>query len=190
MAETEPQSTKTGRARVSVRALVVLAALALVVWGIDQLSKALILASMEVGESVQVIGELLRFYLVKNPGAAFSLASGFTWILSAVAVGVVVFLIIFARRIRSISWAIMFGLLLGGALGNLTDRLFREPGFGEGHVIDFFRVWGFPAIFNVADIAICTAMGLFMLLTIRGVGLDGTRHVTAPKRVDAPTEEA
>lgn len=189
MAETEPQSTSTGRARVSVRALVVLAALALVVWGLDQLSKVLILDSMEVGESVQILGELLQFFLVKNPGAAFSLASGFTWILSAVAVGVVVFLIIFARRIRSTAWAVMFGVLLGGALGNLTDRLFREPGFGEGHVIDFIRVWGFPAIFNVADIAICTAMGLFMLLTIRGVGLDGVRHVT-PKRVDAPTEEA
>lgn len=188
MAETEPQSTSTGRARVSVRALVVLAALAIVVWGLDQLSKIAILGSMQVGESVDVIGELLQFYLVKNPGAAFSLASGFTWVLSAIAVGVAVFIVIFARRIRSVAWAIMFGTLLGGALGNLTDRLFREPSFGEGHVIDFIRVWGFPAIFNVADIAICTAMCLFVLLTIRGVGLDGVRHVAA-KPAPSPAEE-
>ncbi len=168
-----------GRARVSVRALVVLAVCAVFALGLDQLSKILILSSMEVRESVPVLGEVLRFTLVKNPGAAFSLASGFTWILSAVAVGVIVFIVVFARRIRSVAWAVVFGLLLGGALGNLTDRLLREPGFGEGHVVDFIQVWGFPAIFNVADIAICTAMGLFMLLTIRGVRLDGTHHANA-----------
>ncbi len=162
-----------------------LAVVALVVFALDQFAKYLVVSNMEVGQVIDVLGELFQLYFVKNSGAAFSLASGFTWILSIVAVGVIVVIILFARRIKSIAWAIMFGLLLGGALGNVTDRLFREPGFGTGHVIDFLKIWGFPAIFNIADIAIVTGMGLFLLLTLRGVGLDGTRHVESPK-ADAP----
>ena len=84
-------------------------------------------------------------------------------------------IVAFAPRIRSLAWATMFGLVLGGALGNVTDRLFREPSFGQGHVVDFIQVWGFPAIFNGADIAVVSSMGLFILLSLRGVGLDGTR---------------
>ena len=69
----------------------------------------------------------------------------------------------------------MFGLVLGGAFGNVTDRLTRPPGFGVGHVVDFIQVWGFPAIFNLADVAVVSAMGLFLLLSLRNVGLDGVR---------------
>jgi signal peptidase II len=81
----------------------------------------------------------------------------------------------------------MFGLVLGGAIGNLTDRLFRPPGFGVGHVVDFVQVAGFPAIFNVADSAIVISMGLFLILSLRGVGLDGTRTpmVRATPKPDA-----
>lgn len=182
MAATDPQGTPvdTERARVSVRALVLLTVVALAVFALDQFAKYLVVSNMDVGQLIPVLGELFQLYFVKNSGAAFSLASGFTWILSIVAVGVIVVIIVFARRIKSIAWAIMFGLLLGGALGNVTDRLFREPGFGTGHVIDFLKIWGFPAIFNIADIAIVTGMGLFLLLTLRGVGLDGKRHVEKP----------
>jgi len=130
---------------------------------------------MEVGERAPLIGDLLQLYLVKNPGAAFSLGSGSTWIFAIIATAVVVFIVIFAPRIRSLGWAVLFGLLLGGNAGNLTDRLTREPGFGVGHVIDFFQLWGFPAIFNVADTAIVASMVLFVVLTIRGVRLDGTK---------------
>jgi signal peptidase II len=80
-----------------------------------------------------------------------------------------------APRIHSFSWAILFGLLLAGDLGNLTDRLFRQPRFGEGHVVDFIQVIGFPAIFNVADSAIVISMCLFVLFTILGIRLDGRR---------------
>ena len=170
----------------SVRALVLLAVVALTVFALDQFAKYLVVSNMEVGQLIPVLGELFQLYFVKNSGAAFSLASGFTWILSIVAVGVIVVIIVFARRIKSVAWAIMFGLLLGGALGNVTDRLFREPGFGTGHVIDFLKIWGFPAIFNIADVAIVTGMGLFLLLTLRGVGLDGTRHVES---ADAPSSD-
>jgi signal peptidase II len=155
---------------------VLLAIVALGAYTLDQVSKLLITTNMVEGERIPVIGELLQFHFVKNPGAAFSLGEGMTWIFSIVAVGVAIFIIVFARRIRSTGWAVLFGLLLGGNLGNLTDRLFREPSFARGHVIDFLQVWGFPAIFNVADIAIVSSMGLFILLTLRNVGLDGVRH--------------
>jgi signal peptidase II len=176
-AATEPTAPDRtpGRGRISVRALLLLAAVAVGVYGIDQGSKFLITQNLEIGDLVPVLGEVLQLHYVTNSGAAFSLISGFTWILSIIAIAVVGFIVIFAPRIRSLGWATMFGLVLGGALGNLTDRLFREPSFGQGHVIDFIQVWGFPAIFNGADIAVVTSMGLFILLSLRGIGLDGRR---------------
>lgn len=191
--ETETPATDREHAprRVSVRALLLLAAVALVVYGIDQGAKHLITENLEYGETVPVIGEFLQLHYVANSGAAFSLATGFTWILSIVAAGVAVFIVIFAPRIRSLGWATMFGLVLGGAIGNLTDRLFRPPGFANGHVVDFVQVMGFPAIFNVADAAIVISMGIFLLLSLRGVALDGTRIPTVKTTAKpSPTEKA
>lgn len=161
----------------SPRALALLAAIWLAVYGLDQLTKFLVTENLPYNRAVPVLGEILQFHYVRNPGAAFSIATGYTWILSAIAVVVIVAVIVFAPRIRSLAWATMFGLVLGGAFGNVTDRLFRPPGFGVGHVIDFIQVIYFPAIFNVADIAVVTAMGLFLLLSLRNVGLDGVRAV-------------
>lgn len=161
----------------SWRALATLAGVAIAVYGFDQLTKFLIVANMSEGQQVDVLGQVLQFHFVKNSGAAFSLASGSTWIFSLVAAGVTVFIIGYARRIRSVSWALLFGMLLGGTTGNLTDRLFREPSFGLGHVVDFIQVWGFPAIFNIADSFIVASMGLFIILSVRGVRLDGRRAV-------------
>ena len=193
MAATEPQANAPARkgsgSTVSVRALIALALVAVVVYLLDQISKFFIVSTLTEGEQVRVMGELLQFHFVKNSGAAFSFASGSTWIFSIAASAVTIFIIGFARRIRSVAWAVLFGMLLGGTTGNLTDRLFREPGFGVGHVIDFIQVQGFPAIFNIADSFIVASMGLFILLTIRGTGLDGyrtsERHAAA--RVDIPT---
>ena len=171
-------------------ALIILAAGALVVYGLDQLSKYLVVTNLAEGEVVPVLGELLQWQFVRNPGAAFSLASGMTWIFTILAAGVITFIVWFARRIRSVAWALVFGLLLGGVLGNLTDRLLREPSFGLGHVIDFVSTpWLIPAIYNVADIAIVSSMVLFMILTIRGVGLDGSRE-TRRSVVEAEAETA
>jgi len=175
---------------VSVRALVLLGVVAFGILALDQLAKFLIVTHLDEGQSVDVLGELLRFHFVRNSGAAFSFASGFTWIFSIVALGVIVAIIVLAKRIKSAGWAWMLGLLLGGALGNMMDRLFREPSFGMGHVIDFIQIWGFPAIFNVADVAICTAMGLFLLLTLRGVHLDGTRASDTIERITPPAPPA
>nr|WP_245884742.1 signal peptidase II [Glaciihabitans tibetensis] len=165
-----------------MRALVLLAIVASGVYAFDQLTKLAVTSNLTEGSTVPVLGQLLQFHYVKNSGAAFSLGEGMTWIFSIVAAAVAVFILVFARRIRSLAWAALFGMLLGGNLGNLTDRLFREPSFGQGHVIDFLLVWGFPAIFNIADVAIVASMGVFILLTLRGVGLDGSRETkdTAP----------
>ena len=184
---TEPTAPnrEQSRGRVSVRALLLLGAVALVLYGADQLAKYLIVSNLHEGELVPVLGQVLQLHYVTNSGAAFSLAAGFTWILSIVAVGVVAFIVWFARRIRSLGWACVFGLVLGGAAGNLTDRLFREPGFGMGHVVDFIQVWGFPAIFNIADSGIVAAMGLFIILSLRGIGLDGRKAVYVRRKRSA-----
>lgn len=161
-----------------------IAILAVTVLAADQFTKYLALENLPLQVSVPVLGEFLQFYLVKNPGAAFSLGSGVTWIftiaLAAVA-GVIVWLA--ATRVRSVWWAIVLGLLLGGVLGNLTDRLFREPGFAVGHVIDFINtpwMWFFPgmspAIYNIADIFIVSMMIGVALLVVLGVSMDAEAH--------------
>ncbi|GAB2970282.1 signal peptidase II [Frigoribacterium salinisoli] len=166
--------------KVSGRVLVVLAFVAVVAYALDQISKALVVGHLVEGQTVDVLGRVLQLHFVKNPGAAFSLASGSTWIFSIAATVVVVAIVVFARRIRSVAWAVLFGMLLGGTLGNLTDRVLREPSFGQGHVIDFLYLpWILPAIFNVADVFIVSSMGLLILLTVLGVGLDGTRGASS-----------
>ena len=173
-------------AKVSFRALIVLAVVALGVYALDQISKFLVVTSLTEGDVVRVLDDVLQLHFVRNPGAAFSLASGMTWIFSLIATGVVVFIVWFAGRIRSVAWSVVFGLLLGGVLGNLTDRLLREPGFGVGHVVDFISTpWMIPAIYNVADMSIVVSMVIFMFLTIRGVGLDGVRTSDSAATRDA-----
>ncbi|HXH32877.1 MAG TPA: signal peptidase II [Plantibacter sp.] len=173
--------------KTSARTLAVLALVAVVAYSADQFTKFLVTTNLTVGESVPVLGNALVLYFVKNSGAAFSLGAGYTWIFSILAAVVVVVIIWFARRIRSLAWVVVFGLLLGGVLGNLTDRLLREPSFGLGHVVDFISTpWMLPAIYNVADICIVVSMALFILLTLFGVNLDGTRTTRASEAaVDA-----
>ncbi len=150
---------------------------------LDQVVKALVVAHLPYGTAVPVVGSALQFLYVRNPGAAFSFAVNMTWVFSIVSTAVVVAIIVYARRIRSMWWAIVLGMLLGGALGNLSDRLFREPGFGRGHVVDFISTpWMMPAIYNVADAFICVSMVVFVLLVITGVNLDGTRTVSEKRQ--------
>lgn len=175
---------------ISARALVVLVLVAVVVLVIDQGAKALVVANLPLNEYVPVLGDVLQFFYVTNSGAAFSIGNAYTWIFSILAAAVVVFIIWFARRIRSLGWAVVFGLLLGGVLGNLGDRLFREPGFGVGHVVDFVKIPLLPAIFNLADTAICAAMVVFLILTIRGIGLDGRRAPRQDAAAGAAAEKS
>lgn len=140
----------------------------------DQLTKNWVVANLPEGRIVPVLGDFLQWHFVRNPGAAFSIASGATWVFTLLAVVVVGAIIWQIRSLGSRSWAVFFALLLGGVLGNLTDRLTREPGFPVGHVIDFISTpWMIPAIYNVADIAIVSAMCLFVLITLLGLPIDG-----------------
>lgn len=180
------------RSRRRAQALALLG-VAIVVFVADQLTKNWVVDHLTEGEPVPVFGELLQWYFVRNPGAAFSMASGATWIFTLLASVVVVVIVWQIRRIGSRTWAVFFALLLGGVLGNLTDRLTREPGFPEGHVVDFILtpwMWlGFPpAIYNVADIAIVSAMCLFVLIVLLGLPIDGSPRRRA--RDEEETSEA
>ncbi|MBC7443265.1 MAG: signal peptidase II [Ramlibacter sp.] len=171
--------------------MIVLAVMALGIYALDQISKYLVVTKLSEGDIVRVLGNVLQLQFVRNPGAAFSLATGMTWVFSIIAVVVVFLIVWFAGRIRSLAWSLVFGLLLGGVLGNLTDRLLREPSFGQGHVIDFIATpWLIPAIYNVADMAIVSSMIVFMYLTIRGIGLDGRRTSESDLSDSAPTQLA
>jgi signal peptidase II len=145
----------------------------------DQASKAWAVRRLTGREPMSVIDGLLQFHLTRNAGAAFSLATGSTWLFTLVACTVTVVIIRSTRRLGSRWWAVALGLLLGGAIGNLLDRLFRAPGFGRGYVVDFIEYLKFPAIdfpiFNVADSCIVTAAFLIGWLGLRGIGIDGRR---------------
>jgi signal peptidase II len=176
--------------------LILLGVAAAVIYAADQLSKLWVITTLDEGVSRPILGDFLQFYFVRNPGAAFSMASGSTWIFTILAAVITVVIIVFAKRIRSIAWALVFGLLLGGTLGNLTDRLTKPNGegvvvFGSGHVIDFISTpWMMPAIYNVADMAIVTSMIVLVLLTLLGVRLDGTREPRKKKPSGSAAEDS
>ncbi|MDN4477105.1 signal peptidase II [Demequina lignilytica] len=132
---------------------------------IDQATKQWVLETLEPGEKHEVLGDLLSIQLVFNSGAAFSLGNAFTWILTLVAVAVSVGIVVYARRAQSTLAVWIFGAALGGALGNLIDRLFRDPAFGEGHVVDFIN-YGDLFVGNVADIAIVGAAIVLILASL------------------------
>lgn len=154
--------------------IILLVVLTACVLAVDQITKQLAVTSLELGTYHPVLGSVLGISLVLNPGAAFSLAEGSTWLFTVAAVVVTVVILRFARRLGSRGWALALGALLGGTLGNLADRLFREPGFGVGHVVDFINYNGW-FVGNVADVAIVLSAVGIVVLSFRGVGIDGTR---------------
>lgn len=161
-----------------------LLALAVAVLVVDQLTKVWAVQSLTEGVRTPLVGDLLGLTLLYNPGAALSIATGMTWVLTLAAATVSVVILRVANRLGSRGWAVGLGLLLGGALGNLVDRLFREPGFARGHVVDFIA-YGELFVGNVADIAIVAAAGLIVLLSLRGIGVDGTRAEPSGAGADA-----
>ena len=151
----------------------VLVGVAAVVFALDQLAKIMAVAWLAEGQVVDVIDGILQLRLVRNPGAAFSFATDLTIVLTAVAATVVVVIMRLSRRLTSTSWAVALGGLLGGALGNLTDRILREPAPLRGHVIDFLELPNWP-VFNLADSAIVGSAVLVAWLSLRGVSFDGS----------------
>jgi signal peptidase II len=157
------------------RRIPVLIGVAVLAYLLDLLSKIWVVHSLEHHDPVNVFGHYLRFDAIRNAGAAFGLGQGMTIVFTVIAVGVIAVIVRLSRRLYSLPWAIALGLLLGGAFGNLTDRVFRAPGSFQGRVVDFIEPVHF-AVFNLADSAICCGGALIVLLSFRGVDPDGTKH--------------
>ncbi|HEY9475848.1 MAG TPA: signal peptidase II, partial [Mycobacteriales bacterium] len=161
------------------RRIGLLALTALVVLTADVVSKVLVVAMLSGRPPVKVLGGLVYLTETRNTGAAFSFAEGATLVFTLIAVAVVVVILRTAPRLRSVPWAICLGLILGGAAGNLVDRLARSPGPLRGAVVDWISVldphgsvW---PIFNVADSAIVCGGVLAIVLATLGIELDGRR---------------
>ncbi len=154
--------------------LPVLLAVAAAVLLADLVSKMLAVRELGDRDPVSLLGGLLTLRLVRNAGAAFGFAQGLTIAFTVVAATVVLVILRLSRRLRSTPWAVALGLVLGGAVGNLVDRVFRAPAPGRGHVVDFLELPHWP-VFNLADSAIVVAALLMVLLSARGTSYDGTR---------------
>ncbi len=156
-----------------------LLASALTVLAVDIASKVIAVSTLEGRAAVRLLGGAVYLVLTRNTGAAFSLGQGYTVVLTLVAVVVIAVIIRFSRRLGSVPWAVVLGLILGGATGNLVDRLFRAPGPMRGAVIDFISVFddsgGVWPVFNLADSALVVGVGIALLLELTGRRLDGTR---------------
>jgi signal peptidase II len=138
------------------------------VWLFDFATKVWAINNLSASNPTKIIGDFLQLTLIRNSGAAFSLAQGATIIFTLFAIFVVGVIAYFAPRITSGGWSIVLGLALGGVLGNLTDRIFRSPGYFTGHVIDWIELTHWP-VFNLADSAIVVAAGIAIVLSIRNI---------------------
>jgi lipoprotein signal peptidase len=153
-----------------------LLAVAAFVLAADAISKAVVVSQMADHSPIRLLGGLLTITLTRNGGAAFSIGTSMTIVFTAIAVGVIAYILRTARNLRSIGWAITLGLLLGGATGNLLDRIFRAPSAFQGHVVDWIELPHWP-VFNLADSSIVCAGVLVVLLALFGIRLDGTRPI-------------
>ncbi|BBA96757.1 putative lipoprotein signal peptidase [Actinacidiphila reveromycinica] len=171
-AEGAPEAAPAPRGRRRIAVLIGVAALAYL---LDLLSKLWVVHSLEHHAPIDVFGHYLRLDAIRNAGAAFGMGQGMTVVFTVIAVGVIVVIARLSRRLYSLPWAIALGLLLGGAFGNLTDRVFRAPGGFQGRVVDFIAPEHF-AIFNLADSAITCGGVLIVLLSFLGIEPDGRRQ--------------
>ena len=154
----------------------------------DVISKSIVVAKMADHPPIRLLGGLLTITLTRNGGAAFSIGTSMTIVFTAIAVGVIVYILRAARNLRSIGWAVALGLLLGGATGNLIDRIFRAPAPFQGHVVDWIELPHWP-VFNLADSAIVCGGVLAVLLAMRGLQLDGSRETSGRERSRPPQSQ-
>ncbi|MGW5266623.1 signal peptidase II [Microbispora sp. NPDC004025] len=156
--------------------MLVLAAMVLL---LDQVSKFWAISALSNGESITVIPQLIRLRLLLNPGAAFSIGEGVTWVFTLTAAAAVAGILHVGRRLGSPAWTVVLGALLGGATSHLLDRLFRPPAFARGHVVDFIDYGGL-FVGNVADIALVGGCAFLLLLSLRDVPLGGVADKARP----------
>src|SRR4051812_19902249 len=149
-----------------------LTTVAAIAWLVDLTTKVVAQHELADRGPVDIVGSALRFNLTRNAGAAFSTGTSMTPVISVFALVAFVVVVVLARRVRTTGWAWALGLLLAGIAGNLTDRIFREPGPLRGHVVDFLQLPHWP-IFNIADICINAAAVLIVVQSVRGVPLRG-----------------
>ena len=171
----DPVQARTRR----ILALTVMFCVALAVLMVDAVSKAQVLARLPGHPPVRLLHGLVTLDLTFNAGAAFGVGTSYTAIIAVIVLGVIAYIIRTARRLRSLIWTIALGLLLGGAMGNLGDRLFRAPGPLRGRVVDWINLPHFPWTFNLADASITCAAVLIAVLALRGVRIDGTAPAPA-----------
>lgn len=164
---------------------VMMVAIGVVVVVLDQLAKILAVARLEPGRPVELIGETVRLVLIRNPGAAFSMGTDLTPVLSGVAILVVLGLLWFSRRVHSRWWAWGLGLILGGAAGNLVDRILRDPGALHGHVVDYVAVGWWP-VFNIADACLVAGVIVVAVAVMRNIDYDGALVSDREPEVAAP----
>ncbi len=157
-----------GRTALRVQRWRTLLSVAWFIWILDLATKAWAVSQLSHRGSIKILGDFFQLTFVRNPGAAFSFASEATFLLSLFGIFVLIVIVYFAPQITSKGWAVVLGLVMGGVLGNLMDRIFREPGILRGHVIDWMQLPHWP-IFNVADTSIVCAAGLSMYLTVRNI---------------------
>jgi len=160
------------------RRIGVLLTVAAAVLAADAISKAIVVAELSGHRPVRLLGGLLTLQVMRNSGAAFNIGTSMTIVFTAIAVGVIIFILRTARRLRSLPWAVTLGLLLGGATGNLADRLLRSPAPLRGYVVDWIELPHWP-VFNLADSAIVCGGAIAILLSVRGIRIDGTRDIEA-----------
>ena len=158
------QSPTERKNRPTRKQVLLVGLIAVLGYTLDQLTKFWVLNNMSEGETIPVLPPLLNWHFVRNPGAAFSIGTEFTWVFTIIMVIVAGYVIFKLRTTTRTIWLIAMGALLGGVFGNLTDRLIQEPGFGVGHVIDFIAFPNF-AVFNIADsLIVCSMIGIGLLL--------------------------
>ena len=167
-----------------VWALTVMFCVAVTVLTADAISKAQVLGKLPGHPPVRLLHGLVTLDLTFNAGAAFGVGTSYTAVIALIVCGVIVSIIRTARRLRSLAWTIALGLLLGGAMGNLGDRLFRAPGLLRGRVVDWINLPHFPWTFNLADASITCAAVLIAVLALRGVRIDGTSPAHAADRIE------
>jgi signal peptidase II len=186
----EPPPNRTRPSGARARLLSLFAGVAALGYATDLVTKTLAVEKLTGRSPVHAVGDLLMFDLTRNPGAAFSTGTSYTVVLSLVAIVAACAVLWVSRRLGSTGWAVALGFLLAGVLGNLTDRVFRAPGFLRGHVVDFLQLPHWP-VFNVADMCINVAAALIVIQALRGVAVSGgaARHPSGTRERGAAPDD-
>ena len=158
---------------------------AAVVVAFDLATKVWAVATLENESNIQVIGTFLQFSFFRNPGAAFSIGTNVTWVFTIISIAVAIAILAISKNVVNRVWAIALGAMLGGALGNLIDRLFRSPEPFHGHVVDFILLPNYP-MFNISDSAVVVGAITMVILSIRGVEYSAPGISQQPSNLDKP----